>query len=121
VEKVIKWLIELLKELLPAARRDPFAATLVLLSVPCEVVALSAWQYWGASIRPWDFLASFFVLLLLLRQRYRKWTEASLILAGAVVFLAILVYFCYAVPFRRLSITAAEFLAMIVVLVRCYP
>jgi hypothetical protein len=121
MDKVLQWIGALLKKLLPAARRDPVAATLGVLAVFSEAFMLSNWQYWGASFSPFDSASPVLLLLFVWRQYRRSWTEASLGLAVAVLLLAILVFFSYLVPFKRLSITIAEFLVTIILVVRHHP
>ena len=121
MDKVLEWVGKLLKGLLPAARRDPVAASLAVLVIVAEIVALSEWQYWVASFAPWDFVGPVFLALFLWRQYRRSWTEASLGLALAILLLVTVVFFAYSTPFRRLWITVAECLITFVLIVRFYP
>ena len=83
MDKVVQWIGALMKKLLPAARRDPVAATLGVLSVFSEAFMLSNWQYWGASFSPFDSASPALLLLFVWRQYRRSWTESSLGLAGS--------------------------------------
>lgn len=120
-DKIQEWILKLLRGLLPAARRDPVAASLCVLILIFEIATLSEWQYWGISFTPWDFVGLFLLGLMLWRLHRRSWSEGVLALPLAIALLAITIFFAYRVPFRRLSITLAETVVTLVLVVRFHP
>jgi hypothetical protein len=114
--------VELLKRLLPAARKDPVAASLGVLVVVAEVATLSEWDFhWISWFTLYDVIGPVLLLLFLWRLYRTSWSAAPLGLAVAILLLLILVYFSYSVPFKRLSITLAEFLTTIFLVVKDHP
>ncbi|HWW98903.1 MAG TPA: hypothetical protein VNY74_14455 [Edaphobacter sp.] len=122
MKKIWDLFVELLKKLLPAARKDPVAAALGILVILAEVVTLSEWEFrWVTSFTVFDVIGPVLLLLFLWRLYRRAWSAPPLGLAVAILLFAVLVFFSYSVPFKRLSITLAEFLVAIFLVVKDYP
>jgi len=121
-EKLQKIVLELLKKLLPAAREDPVAAALGALVLLAEVATLSGWQFqWTTSFTFLDFVSPILWILFLWRLYRRSWAAAPLGFMIALSLLVIFLYFANWVPFKRMSITFAEALITLILVVRDYP
>jgi peptidoglycan/LPS O-acetylase OafA/YrhL len=122
MKKIWDLFVELLKKLLPAARKDPVAAALGILVILAEVVTLSEWEFrWITSFTAFDVIGPVLLLLFFWRLYRRAWSAPPLGLAVAILLFVVLVFFSYSVPFKRLSITLAEFLVAIFLVVKDYP
>jgi hypothetical protein len=109
MKKFWEIVLELLKKLLPAAQKDPVAASLGVLALLAEAVTLSEWQFqWTTSFTIWDFVPPLFSMLFIWRLYRRSWAGASLALAVVIILVVMLIFFAYSVPFKRLSITLAD-------------
>jgi hypothetical protein len=74
MQKIWDMFVELLKKLLPAARKDPVAAALGILVILAEVVTLSEWEFrWVTSFTVFDVIGPVLLLLFLWRLYRRAW------------------------------------------------